>query len=523
MSRYLNHRGPVRRLTSRPRHPSKGESMRAIVTLLTALGLCTAAAAAAIDLDPSTQHQTMEGMGAAVAEWLYSQNNSQQIMDMMVQDLGASMLRVYPEQDFEPSPGNFNPNASRTSAQFEVVKKAVNAGIERVLLSPFSPPAWMKTNGEIENGGHLLADKYDDFAEYFSRYVQAMNAEMGKDVVYAVSPQNEPEWAQWYASCVYTYEEMRDVTKAIGLRLEADGLDCRIFGAETVVSANWGPYYGYTMQDPTAKRLLDVLAVHAYENNGVTASSPSAQKWRMVRDAAATHGKGVWMTETSGFDAGFDDALEYANGIYTSLKYGDLSGWVFLNFNTSSGANEQEALCIDGNPKKLYYTSKNYYKWIRPGAVRITSTSSDENVLAVAFIHPQNETMTIVLTNTGTASTTATLNGVGLPSFTAYRSSSSENCIEVNSVSGNTVTLPAQSITTLYGTGFTVAVKNPARRSPTVPRHTAPSDGVIYNLNGRRMPRTAHGGMQTRSIHLPAGVYCVRRSVRDDAAVPVVR
>jgi glucuronoarabinoxylan endo-1,4-beta-xylanase len=293
--------------------------------LVLTLGLCSIASAATITLDPDSTFQTMEGLGVAVPQWLYDANNTTAMANMMVNDLGASMLRVYPEDNFNPSAGQYRPTAANTAKQFAVVQKAVAAGMPRVILSVFSPPAWMKDNNSLVNGGNLLADMYDDYAEYCTRYVQAMNSAAGT-TVYAVSPENEPEWAQWYTSCIFTYTEMRDAIKAIGTRMDGAGVAAKIFGAETVVSANWGAYYGITVQDTTARRLLDVLAVHAYENNGVTASSPSATTWRRVRDAAKTHNKTVWMTETSGFDATFDDGLTYANGLYTALKYGGLSG-----------------------------------------------------------------------------------------------------------------------------------------------------------------------------------------------------
>ena len=58
-------------------------------------------------------------------------------------------------------------------------------------------------------------------------YCEECAAEAGVDV-YAVSPENEPEWPQWYVSCVYTPEEMRDVIIALGQRFETEGLDTKI-------------------------------------------------------------------------------------------------------------------------------------------------------------------------------------------------------------------------------------------------------------------------------------------------------
>lgn len=245
------------------------------IVAVATLALSASLQSATITINPDSSYQTMEGLGVAVPQWLYGSNNSTTIANMMVNDLGASMLRVYPEADFNPSAGQFRPAAPNTTNQFTVVQRAVAAGMPRVILSVFSPPAWMKDNNSLVDGGHLLPDMYDDYAEYYTRYVQAVNSAASTSV-YAVSPENEPEWAQWYDSCIFTYAEMRDATIAIGRRLETAGLPTKLFGAETLISANWGPYYGTAMADTACARILDVLAVHAYENNGVTASSPSA-------------------------------------------------------------------------------------------------------------------------------------------------------------------------------------------------------------------------------------------------------
>jgi O-glycosyl hydrolase len=490
--------------------------MRITLSLATLLmlALWTAPRSATVTLDPNTSFQTIEGLGVAVADWLYGSNNTAQVANLMVQDLGASFLRVYPEPDFEPSQGQFAPTATNTAAQFAVVQRAVAAGLDRVVLSTFSPPAWMKDNGSLVNGGHLLANMYPAYAEYYSRYVQAMNAAAGRSVVYAVSPENEPEWGQWYSSCIFTYTEMRDAIKAIGQRCATDGLAVKLFAAETLITANWGPYFGTALQDTTAARLLNTLAVHAYENNGVTATSPSAASWRRVRDAAASRSKTAWMTETSGYDASFGNAFTYANGIYTALKYGQLSGWVYLNFNTCTGCNEQEALCINGTPKPIYYASKNYYKWIRPGAVMIKANSSDTSVLSLAFVHPANRTFTMVLTNAGSASASVTLSGGGLPgTCSAWRSSASENCVAIANVTGNSLTLPAQSITTLYATGYATSVREvPTGISRKTGRPGLTGRCEAFALDGRRVG----GGVDAEKVGVEhsrsgaRGVYCLR-------------
>ncbi|MBD3242912.1 MAG: hypothetical protein GF331_20130 [Chitinivibrionales bacterium] len=427
----------------------------------------------ALTVDHNVEYQTMDGFGIAVPSWLWDPNNTTQIADMAVNDLGVSIIRVYPEHDFEPVNDNGDPMSLNMSGfsqdgvreQLEVLRKFADAGVDKIILSVFSPPHWMKQNnnccgteclaGDPGCTNRLRTDMYDEFTEFYVAYIRAIEQFAGKEV-FAISPENEPNWGQWYSSCVYSYTEMRDVTKALHQRFVNEGIDVDIFGAEDLMSNNWGPYYGTCMQDPACKEALDILAVHTYEMDGATASSPSAVKWRRVGDAGAAHGKRVWMTETSGHHDNWSDAMAQANAIHAAVKWGDVAGYVYLTFNTPSGANEDEALVIDGHRKAVYYASKNYYRWIRPGAVRILADDTeDDEVLATAFNHKQNKTLTVVILNTASQTKTVNLTGTDFPSFTVYRSSAGEDCVQVNgAISGATVTLPPSSVTTLYGTGY---------------------------------------------------------------------
>ena len=71
-----------------------------------------------------------------------------------------------------------------------------------LLLSPWSPPAWMKTNQSMNNGGSLLPECRDAWALYFVRYI----AELRDNgfTVFGVTVQNEPEATQTWDSCRYS-------------------------------------------------------------------------------------------------------------------------------------------------------------------------------------------------------------------------------------------------------------------------------------------------------------------------------
>ncbi|MEI9806530.1 MAG: hypothetical protein WDO16_00900 [Bacteroidota bacterium] len=66
---------------------------------------------------------------------------------------------------------------------------AINPSI-KIMGSPWSPPVWMKDNGNSMGGG-LLPQYYGVYAQYFVKYIQAMQAK--GITIDAVTIQNEPQ------------------------------------------------------------------------------------------------------------------------------------------------------------------------------------------------------------------------------------------------------------------------------------------------------------------------------------------
>jgi glucosylceramidase len=92
-----------------------------------------------------------------------------------------------------------------------------------LLASPWSPPDWMKTNGEMNNGGKLLPEFHSTWAQYVVKYLYAMR---NRGVpVQAISVQNEPAATQTWDSCRYSAAEERDYVKNhLGPALNENGM-----------------------------------------------------------------------------------------------------------------------------------------------------------------------------------------------------------------------------------------------------------------------------------------------------------
>jgi hypothetical protein len=135
----------------------------------------------------------------------------------------------------------------------------------------------------------------------------------------------------------------------------------------------------------------------------------------------------------------------------------------------------------------------------------------------VAFHHKTNRTLSVVLINGNSASRDVSIAGSSLPAqFRRHLSSAADNCADKGLVSsGAAVTLPANSVTTLYGEDYapTVAVVCPdGAAGPHVARRAGQTRSTpeMFTLRGERM-RPGAGR--------PAGVTLQRRAFSDGAAV----
>ena len=92
-----------------------------------------------------------------------------------------------------------------------------------LMAAPWSPPAFMKTNRKLNEGGKLKEKYYMLWAKYLVKYLKEMK-KLGHDIEY-LSIQNEPEAVQVWESCIYTPKEAIAFTKVLGPMLQEEGLE----------------------------------------------------------------------------------------------------------------------------------------------------------------------------------------------------------------------------------------------------------------------------------------------------------
>jgi len=275
----------------------------------------------------------------------------------------------------------------------------------RLLASPWSPPAWMKTTGEMNLGGALRPACRPAWAQCYVRFIQGYAAE-GLDI-WGVTVQNEPMAAQPWDSCLYTAEEERDfVRDHLGPALAAAGLgQVRILVWDhnrDQMAARAAVIYA----DPEAARFVWGTAFHWYGED-------CFEEVAKVRDAWP--GKHLLFTEgcqEGGPHLGSWDLGErYARSMIQDLNHG-AEGWLDWNLllDHRGGPNHTGNLCsapilasAAGDEllrQSSYYYLGHFSRFVRPGARLAHCEGSSPALEAAAFRNPGGGLALVALNRT---------------------------------------------------------------------------------------------------------------------------
>lgn len=206
-----------------------------------------AVAGPSVFVDPARRMQTLLGFGGAFTE------AAALTWQQLPPALGAELLRAYfdpalghgytlcrvpmgssdfglgnyahAEQDGDFALKSFNIERDRRHILpfIHAAQRAAGRPL-RLLASPWSPPAWMKTHGQMNHGGQLRPECRAAWAQCYVKFIQAY-ADEGVPI-WGVSVQNEPQAVQRWDSCIYSAEEERDfVREHLGPALHAAGLE----------------------------------------------------------------------------------------------------------------------------------------------------------------------------------------------------------------------------------------------------------------------------------------------------------
>ncbi|CAM3598210.1 glycoside hydrolase family 30 protein [Marinicrinis lubricantis] len=302
-----------------------------------------------------------------------------------------------------------------------LLKEAIQLNPEiKLMASPWSPPGWMKTSGSMI-GGELIRQYYSVYAEYFARYIQAYAAH-GLSI-YAVTPQNEALYSPGhYPGMIMGPEAQSDF-------IRNDLKPCFVkHGIETKILCydhNWDrPDYPRTVLEQ-ANAEVDGVAWHWYGGN------PSAQ----TEIVEAYPDKEVHFTEGSGgewippFEPAFSNVMRtgieilrnYSRSfVLWNMALDENNGPTVPGFGTSTC---RGIVTIDQRTKEIeytldYYALAHFSKCIRPGALRLASSSYEDSIRSAAFRNKDDSRAAVLFNDSDEAhNVTLKLNEEDMVSF----------------------------------------------------------------------------------------------------------
>lgn len=280
------------------------------------------------------------------------------------------------------------------------IKRALKAadGNIKIYASPWSPPAWMKTNNEMLHGGKLKPEYFQTWADYFVKYVNAYQKE--GIPIWGLTVQNEPMAVQVWESCIFTAEEERDfVRDYLGPTLHKNGLsDVKLM----IWDHNRGIMYQraeVVYDDPEASKYVWGTAFHWYVGDHF-------DNVRMVHDAFPD--KRLIYTE-AGMSGDWETGRRLARNMIIDLNNWT-NGWTYWNLlldenrgpRHAGGTGGTSIVTADTRTGELTFNPPYYYfghfsRFIRPGAQRIACTSNNDDFLATAFVNPDGKVAVVIL------------------------------------------------------------------------------------------------------------------------------
>ena len=293
-------------------------------------------------------------------------------------------------------------------AVFPLVKAAEKYGKLTLFASPWSPPAYMKTNGS-RIGGKLKKECYPLWAKYFRKYIEAC-AENGISI-WGVTMQNEPRHHQMWESCLYTPEEEIEFLGYLGEELE--GKDVKIIcydhcrertfeRAKMTFESENGKYCdGVAHHWYSGDHFGELRAVFAKYPDKVNIASEgcNAVKGFGIQDEPELRFAEIYAHDILGC---FNNGLTHYCDWNITL---DEKNGPFHNREGRGCSADTPVYCVAESDEIVYrlayYYIGHFSKFVYPGAKVVATSSYIETVEAVTFKNPDGSLACVMLNRSG--------------------------------------------------------------------------------------------------------------------------
>jgi len=325
-----------------------------------------------VTINPAAYYQSVRGFGGMNAPGWINDLTTTQVNTAYGSgegQLGLSIMRM-----------RIDPDSANWKIQVAAAKRAKELGAI-LFATPWTPPAYMKSNKSLISGGKLLTQYYGDYTTHLLNFANYMSNNGAS--LYAVSIQNEPDWHPDYESCDWTGDEFAAYLAAHGSKFGS----LKVIAPESLGFIT--KYSDPILNNASAEPHVDIIGGHLY---GV-----QPKDYPLARQK----GKELWMTEHYTESKNSGDAWPLALDVGTELHksmVANYNAYVWWYVRRSYGL-----LLENGNVSKRGYIMSQYARFVRPGSVRIFATETPHaDVSVTAYKRPDNK-IVIVAVNTGTA------------------------------------------------------------------------------------------------------------------------
>jgi len=377
-----------------------------------------------VNIYPDIEYQTFHGFGGAITEaagYAFSKlgkDNQQKILENYFGAEGNrySLIRGHIDScDFslnnysamtDPEDVEMNSFSLIRDEQYilPLMKAAQDMRGEQfdLMLTPWSPPAFMKTNGEKNNGGKLKPEFRTFWAEYICRYIKEYEKEGFN--VNRLTVQNEPAAVQTWDSCIFSAEEEKEFLRDyLYPALVKNGL--------TKVKINIWDHNKEIMYerakgtiDEVTDKMIGGIAFHWYTGDHFEAIGLTKDAYP-DKELIFTEG----CVEYSRYDASqLHNAQMYAHDIIGNLNAG-MTGFIDWNImlDEKGGPNHVNNYCDapimcdtrnDTFEEKLsFHYIGHFSKYIMKGAKCIAFTKYTDKLEITAFKNPDDSIVVVML------------------------------------------------------------------------------------------------------------------------------
>ncbi len=264
--------------------------------------------------------------------------------------------------------------------------------------SPWSPPAWMKTNNNYSKGSlRSEPEILSTFAMYFARWVEAYRAE-GINI-FALAPQNEPNIASPYPSCLWSASLLREfIGDYLGPTLRDRKANVEVWLGLNGDPFNLGENANYRLvtllEDPKASAFITAIGFQYDSKDQLCAARELYPEKKLIRtETECRSGENSWTDAQSlyalmkrSFDCGANAYFQW-NLVLDETGMGP---WKWRQNAPITVSRETGKVTYNGE----YYVMRLFSQFVKAGAKRVLTTGPWDD--KIAFVNPDGSVVFVV-------------------------------------------------------------------------------------------------------------------------------